>query len=80
MVSLMEFSGSPIVRTWCFHCCGLDAIPGQGTKILQATWCDQKQFFPLRTLRGIQFSFLISNLIFLYVYITSLIKVSLFLI
>ena len=60
----MEFSGSPIVRTWCFHCYGLDSIPSQGTKILQAMRCGQKEFFSLRTLTEIQFSFLISNLNF----------------
>ena len=31
-----------MVRTWHFCCCGLSFIPGQGTKILQATWSGQK--------------------------------------
>ena len=31
-----EFPGGPVDRTWRFHCCGLDSIPGWGTKIL---WC-----------------------------------------
>ena len=33
-----EFPGSPVVRTWSFHCQGLGSVPGQGTKILQAMW------------------------------------------
>ena len=32
-----------MVRTWHFHCWGLGLIPGWGTKILQATWCGQKE-------------------------------------
>ena len=31
-----EFPGGPVVRTQCFHSHGLDSIPGQGTKTLQA--------------------------------------------
>ena len=31
-----ELSGGPVVRTWCFHCQGLDSVPHLGTKILQA--------------------------------------------
>ena len=27
-----EFPGSPVVRTWCFHCQGPGSIPGRGTK------------------------------------------------
>ena len=38
-----EFPGSPVVKTWHFHCQGLGLIPGQGTKILQAEWQDQKK-------------------------------------
>ena len=38
-----EFPGGPVVRTWCFHCCGLGSMPGQGTEILQATWHGQKK-------------------------------------
>ena len=30
----------PVVRTWHFHCCVQGSIPGQGTKTLQASWCD----------------------------------------
>ena len=30
-----EFPGGPVVRTWCFYCCGPGSIPGQGTKILK---------------------------------------------
>ena len=30
-----EFPGSPEVRTWWFHCQGLNLIPGQKIKILQ---------------------------------------------
>ena len=30
-----EFPGSPEVRTQCFHCQGLNLIPGQKIKILQ---------------------------------------------
>ena len=31
---LWEFPGSPMVRTWGFHCGDLGSIPGWGTKIL----------------------------------------------
>ena len=31
-----EFPGSPVARTWCFHCQGPGSIAGQGTKIPQA--------------------------------------------
>ena len=33
-----DFSGSSVVRTRCFHCWGLDSVPGWGTKVLQAVW------------------------------------------
>ena len=36
-IQAWEFPGSPVVRTCCFHCGGLGSIPGQGTKIPQAT-------------------------------------------
>ena len=32
-----------VVRIQCFHCWGLDSIPGWGTKILQAVWNSQKK-------------------------------------
>ena len=38
-----EFPGGPVVRTRRFHCCGRGSIPGQGTKIPQATQHSQKQ-------------------------------------
>ena len=38
-----EFPGGPVVRTLCFHCRGLDSVPGWGMKILQA-----KQYSPKR--------------------------------
>ena len=38
-----EFPGSPVVRTWSFHCRDPDATPGQGTKIPQALWHSQKK-------------------------------------
>ena len=38
-----EFPGSPVVRIWCFHCCGLGSIPGQGTKISKAMQCSQRK-------------------------------------
>ena len=30
-----ELPGGPVVRTWCFHCCGLGSIPGWGAKFPQ---------------------------------------------
>ena len=39
----LEFPGGPVVRTQCFHCCDPASIAGQGTKILQASQCSQKQ-------------------------------------
>ena len=38
-----EFSGSLVVRTQCFHCCGLGSMPGWGTKIPQAARRGQKK-------------------------------------
>ena len=38
-----ELFGSPVVRIQSFHCCGLSSIPGQGSIISQATWCNQKK-------------------------------------
>ena len=37
-----EFPGGPVVRIWHFHCWGPGSIPGQGTKISQATRHGQK--------------------------------------
>ena len=34
-----EVPGGLVVRILGFYCCGLDSVPGQGTEILQATWC-----------------------------------------
>ena len=38
-----KFPGGPMIRTWCFHCCGPGSIPGQGTKILQAAQSGQNK-------------------------------------
>ena len=38
-----EFPGRPVVRTQCFHCHGPGSIPGQGTKIMQATQPKKKK-------------------------------------
>ena len=41
----MEFPGGPVVRTVRFHC--LEPrfnLPGQGTKILKAAQCGQKEY------------------------------------
>ena len=38
-----EFPGHPVVRTQCFHCHGPGSIPGQGTKIMQATQPKKKK-------------------------------------
>ena len=40
--SSREFPGGPVVRTQHFHCCDTGSIPGQGTKIPQATQHNQK--------------------------------------
>ena len=32
-VTVWEFPGSPVVRTWYSHAVALGSIPGQGTKI-----------------------------------------------
>ena len=34
---LRKSPSGQVVRTWCFRCGGLGSIPGQGTKILQAS-------------------------------------------
>lgn len=36
MERVREFSGGPVVGTWCFHGRGLGSVPAQGTQILQA--------------------------------------------
>ena len=49
-----EFPGGPVVRIQCFYCCGLGSIPGQGTKILQATWhCQKNKNKILKSIKGI---------------------------
>ena len=42
-IHFREFPGGPVAGTPRFHCCGLGSIPGQGTKIPQATWRGQKK-------------------------------------
>ena len=41
-VNSWEFLSGPVVKTWCFYW-DLGWIPGQGTKILQATQHSQKK-------------------------------------
>ena len=43
VVILREFPGGPVVRIRHLHCGGLGSIPGQGTEILQAARCSQKE-------------------------------------
>ena len=43
-VILGEFPGGPVIRTLHFHCQGLCSIPGQGTKIPQATQPKTKKY------------------------------------
>ena len=38
-----EFLSGPVVRTQCFHCYGLNSIPGWGSNILKVSWCGQKK-------------------------------------
>ena len=40
-----EFSGSPVVRTWHFHCQGLGLFPGQGTKTHKLSGMAKKRNF-----------------------------------
>ena len=42
-LSPREFPGGPVVRTLSFYCRGTGSIPGQGTKILHATWPARKR-------------------------------------
>ena len=35
-----EFPGSPVVGTRCFHCCGLDSVPGWVTNMLPSNTID----------------------------------------
>ena len=42
-MDFQELPGCPVVRTWHFHFQGPGLIPGQGTKILQASWHSQKK-------------------------------------
>nr|XP_020770748.1 oxidative stress-induced growth inhibitor 1 [Odocoileus virginianus texanus]XP_020770749.1 oxidative stress-induced growth inhibitor 1 [Odocoileus virginianus texanus]XP_020770750.1 oxidative stress-induced growth inhibitor 1 [Odocoileus virginianus texanus]XP_020770751.1 oxidative stress-induced growth inhibitor 1 [Odocoileus virginianus texanus] len=39
---LWEFPASPLVRTQCFHCRAQSLIPGQRSRIPQATWHSQE--------------------------------------
>ena len=39
----LDFPGSPVVKTPCFHFKGTGSIPGWGTKILHATWHSHKK-------------------------------------
>ena len=38
-----EFAGGPMIRAWPFTAVALDSIPGQGTKIPQATQLNQER-------------------------------------
>ena len=38
----LEFPGSPVIRSQCFHCWSLGSICGWGTKVPQAKWYSQK--------------------------------------
>ena len=38
----MELPGGQVVKTLNFQRRGMGSIPGQGTRIPYATWCDQK--------------------------------------
>ena len=52
--SCWAFPGSLVVRTQCFHCCGLASIPGLGTeKPHQATaHCRKKKVVDLKMFTG----------------------------
>ena len=43
-----EFSGSPVVRTWRFHGCGLSSVPGWENQITASyeVWPPQKSIIP----------------------------------
>lgn len=41
---ILGFLGGPVVRTRCFHCCGLGLTPGYGTKVPQALRCDINKY------------------------------------
>ena len=43
ILSIGEFPGGPVVRTWALSLTKPDSISRQGTKIPQASWCDQKK-------------------------------------
>lgn len=40
---MWEFPGDRMVRTWCFHYCGLSSIPGLGTEIPHQAIADNKK-------------------------------------
>ena len=42
-----KFPGNPVVKTWHFHYHGQGSIPGQGTKIPQATQSGQKKKYTI---------------------------------
>ena len=55
-----EFRGSPVVRTWCFHCQGPGSVPGQGNKNPTSKVSQQKKknFFNLQKIFLIKLSFI----------------------
>ena len=54
-----EFPGGSVVRTLCFTVGDLGSVLGQGTKILQAKWCNPKKKLKFHVMiKGKIFSFL----------------------
>ena len=45
ITSKFAIPGGLVVRTWHFHCHGLDSVPDQGTKVLQDLQCGPKFSF-----------------------------------
>ena len=43
VVRKKDFTGGAVVKTPCSRVAGAGLIPGQGTKIPQAAWRDQKK-------------------------------------
>ena len=41
--NLQDFSGGPVVKSPCCQCRGASSIPGGGTRIPYAMWCNQKK-------------------------------------
>ena len=53
-ISSRDFPGGPVVKTPHFQCRGYALIPGWGTKVPHAAWCNQKNKNKLKNFKQIK--------------------------